>query len=50
MIYRAVVFLGVGMVALAGLAFLTNLFLMYTSGEPADYAVPGQSAPAAAGH
>ena len=50
MIYRAIAFLGVGMVALAGLAFLTNLFLMYTSGEPADYAVPGQSAPAAAGH
>jgi cytochrome c oxidase cbb3-type subunit 1 len=50
MIYRAIVFLGVGMVALAGLAFLTNLFLMYTSGEPADYAVPGHSAPAAAGH
>ena len=50
LIYRAVAFLGIGMVGLAGLAFLTNLFLMYTSGEPADYAVPGQSAPAAAGH
>ena len=50
MIYRAIAFLGFGMVALAGLALLTNLFLMYTSGEPADYAVPGQSAPAAAGH
>ena len=50
MIYRAIVFIGVGMVALAGLAFLANLFLMYTSGEPAEYAVPGQSAPAAAGH
>ena len=26
------------------------LFLMYTSGEPADYVVPGQAASAAAGH
>ena len=33
--------------ALAGLALLANLFLMYTSGEPVDYVVPGQ--PAAAG-
>ncbi len=50
MIYRVIAFLGAGMVALAGLAFLTNLFLMYTSGEPVDYAVPGQPATAAAGH
>jgi len=50
MIYRAIAFLGIGMVALAGLAFLTNLFLMYTSGSPADYAIPGQSAPDVAGH
>ena len=49
MIYRAIAFGGFGLVALAGLAFLANLFLMYTSGEPADYAVPG-SAAAAAGH
>ena len=48
--YRAIAFLGFGMVALAGMAFLVNLFLMYTSGERADYAIPGQSAPAAAGH
>ena len=50
MIYRAIAFAGFGLVALAGLAFLANLFLMYTSGEPADYPVPGQSATAAAGH
>jgi len=50
MIYRAVAFGGFGMLALAGLAFLANLFLMYTSGEPVDYAVSGQSATAAAGH
>jgi len=50
LVYRAIAFLGFGMVALAGLALLVNLFLMYTSGERADYAVPGQSATAAAGH
>jgi cytochrome c oxidase cbb3-type subunit 1 len=49
-IYRAIAFLGLGMVALAGLAFLTNLFLMYTSGERVEYAVPEQSAAATAGH
>lgn len=48
--YRIAALLGFGMVALAGLAVLVNLFLMYTSGEPADYVVPGASAPAAAGH
>ena len=37
-------------VALAGLAFAVNLFLMYTTGEPVEYAIPGQPAPAAAGH
>ena len=49
-VYRAIAFGGFGLVALAGLAFLTNLFLMYTSGEPVDYGVPGQPAAAAAGH
>jgi cytochrome c oxidase cbb3-type subunit 1 len=48
--YRVPAFLGMGMVALAGLAMLANLFLMYTSGEPADYVIPGQAASAAAGH
>ncbi len=50
MIYRAIAFLGFGLVALAGLAFLGNLFLMYTSGERIEYLVPGQPAAAAAGH
>ena len=48
--YRATAVLGFGMVALAGVSFLVNLFLMYTSAERVDYAVPGQSATAAAGH
>ena len=47
--YRAVAFIGLGMIALSALALLANLFLAYTSGEPADYVVPGQ-ARAAAGH
>ncbi len=49
LVYRAVAFLGFGMVALAGVAHIVNLFLMYTSGRRADYAVPEQAA-AAAGH
>ncbi len=49
-IYRGAALIGLGMVALAGLAFLVNLFLMYTAGEPAEYAVPGTTAAAAAGH
>jgi len=48
--YRVIGFLGFGLVALGSLTTLANLFLMYTSAEPADYAVPGQSATAAAGH
>ena len=48
--YRVVAFLGFGMVALAGLAMVVNLFLLYTSGEPAEYAVPDASAAVAAGH
>ena len=50
LVYRAIAFGGFGMVALAGLAFLTNLFMIYTTGEPIEYAAPGQSATAAAGH
>ncbi len=46
--YDAAAFLGFGLVALAGLAMLVNVFLMYTSAEPVAYAVPGQ--PVAAGH
>ena len=48
--YRVAGFLGFGLVALAGLSTLINLFLIYTSGEPAEYTVPGQAATAAAGH
>ena len=40
---------GFGLVALAGLALLVNLFMMYTSAEPAEYAIPGSTA-AATGH
>jgi cytochrome c oxidase cbb3-type subunit 1 len=47
--YRVAGFLGFGLVALGGLSTLINLFLIYTSGEPADYTVPGQAA-TAAGH
>jgi cytochrome c oxidase cbb3-type subunit I len=49
-VYRGAALLGVGMVALAGLAFVLNLFLMYTAGEPAEYAVPGTATAAATGH
>ncbi len=47
--YRAAALLGFGMTALASLALLGNLFLAYTSGEPADFVIPGQAG-AAAGH
>lgn len=49
-IYLAVAFLGLGLAALGGLAALINLFLAYTSASPAEYTVPGQAAPASAGH
>ena len=48
--YLVLGFLGWGLVALAGLAMLVNLFLLYTSGEPAEYAVPGSTASATATH
>lgn len=48
--YRVVAFLGFGMIALAGLTFLVNLFLMYTSAARVEYAVPGSPAAAPAGH
>jgi cytochrome c oxidase cbb3-type subunit I len=50
MLYRSVALAGIGLVALAALAFLLNLFLMYTAGRPAEYVVPGAAAPASAGH
>jgi hypothetical protein len=48
--YLVAAFLGLGLSALGALAALVNVFLAYTSGEPADYALPGQTAPAPAGH
>jgi cytochrome c oxidase cbb3-type subunit 1 len=48
--YRAIAFLGLGLVALSGLATLVNLFLMYTSGLPAPVASPTATATAGAGH
>lgn len=51
LVYRAAALLGLGMVALSGVTFLLNLFLMYTTGERTDYAaVSAQSAAAVAGH
>ncbi len=49
-VYRAAAFAGFGLVALAALAHLVNLFLMYTSGEPAEYTAPGGAVAAGAGH
>jgi cbb3-type cytochrome oxidase subunit 1 len=48
--YRVAAFAGFGLSALAGLAMLLNVFLMYTTAPPAQYVVPGQTAPAPAGH
>jgi cytochrome c oxidase cbb3-type subunit 1 len=48
--YQLAAFVGMGIAALGGLAALVNVFLAYTTGEPADYVVPGQPATAAAGH
>lgn len=48
--YRAVALVGLGMIALSALSLVANLFLVYTSGEPADYVVPGQAGATAAGH
>ena len=48
--YVAAGLVGFGLVALAALSLLGSLFVAYTSGDPADYAVPGQASTAAAGH
>jgi cytochrome c oxidase cbb3-type subunit 1 len=40
---------GIGLVALAAVIAVFNVFLMYTSGRRADYAVVGEAAPAAPG-
>ena len=41
---------GIGLSALAAAVVALNVFLMYTSGRRADYAVLGDALPAAAGH
>ena len=48
-IYRVVAFGAFGLVALGGLAMLTNLFMIYTTAEPVEYVLPGQPA-TASGH
>jgi cytochrome c oxidase cbb3-type subunit 1 len=48
--YVLVAFAGMGLAALGALATLANLFFAYTSGQPADYTVPGTPAAATAGH
>ncbi len=48
--YRVTAFIGLVLTALSALALLANLFLAYTSGEPADYVVPGQAGATAGGH
>ncbi len=48
-VYRAVAFGAFGLVALGALAMLTNLFLLYTTAEPVEYVLPGQTA-SAPGH
>lgn len=47
--YQLVTFAGMGLAALGGLAALLNVFMAYTTGQPAAYAIPGQPAPATAG-
>jgi cytochrome c oxidase cbb3-type subunit I len=48
--YRVAAFLGFGLTALGALAALVNLFVLYTSAERVEYAVPGGSAAAPASH
>ena len=48
--YRVLALGGVALVAGGALATLVNVFFAYTSGEPADYVVPGAPATATAGH
>jgi cytochrome c oxidase cbb3-type subunit 1 len=48
--YRAGALGGMAIAAAGSLAAILDVFLAYTSGEPADYVVPGAPATAAAGH
>lgn len=48
--FRLVLGAGIGLSALAAAVVTLNVFLMYTSGRRADYAVLGEAAAAPAGH
>jgi cbb3-type cytochrome oxidase subunit 1 len=50
LIYRVIAFAGFGLVALAGVAMLVNMFLLYTTAQPAQSVAPVGSATAAASH
>ena len=47
--FRLVVGAGLSLSALAAAIVALNVFLMYTAARPADYAIPNDAAPAAAG-
>jgi len=47
--FRLVVGVGLSLSALAAAIVALNVFLMYTAGRPAEYAIPNDAAPAAAG-
>lgn len=48
--YRVPAVAGFGLLALGGLLHVVSLFLLYSSGQPAEYVVPGRSTATAAGH
>jgi len=48
--YQAVAFGAFGLVALGALAHLADMFLLFTSARPVEYAIPGASAAAVASH
>jgi len=46
--FRSAAAAGLGLVALGGFSLLVNLFLLYTEGRPAEYALPSTDAASAA--
>jgi cytochrome c oxidase cbb3-type subunit 1 len=48
--FRVIALGGLGLVALSALTTVVNVFLMYTSGQPAPIAAPAGAAAAGAGH